>query len=144
MQRKRAASVILAALKAEKIPAKSYYEESQLETDEAQMRFSVFKLLLNRNDRVALRYLIGLDSGTFRANPYAKLREHCEISGDSPYDALEKLSAGTLQLKNSKTIIEQFDKIKKALTDLEQHVNDVQKLVDALFPASVAEICRPS
>jgi DNA helicase-2/ATP-dependent DNA helicase PcrA len=140
VQRKRAASVILEALKAEKIPAKSYYEESQLESDQAQIRFSIFKLLLNRNDRVALRYLIGLDSSTFRANPYAKLREHCESSGDSPYDALEKLSAGVLKLKNSTTIIEQFDKIKKALTDLERHVNDVQKLVDALFPADVSEL----
>jgi superfamily I DNA/RNA helicase len=41
VQRKRASSVILSALKGEKIPAKSYYEESQLETDEAQWRFSV-------------------------------------------------------------------------------------------------------
>ena len=31
--------------------------------------------------------------------------------------------------------------MKKALTDLEQHVkNDVQKLVDVLFPAGVPEL----
>lgn len=61
VQRKRAARVILNALRAAEVPAKSYYEESQLETDDAQMHFAVFKLLLNKNDRVALRYLLGID-----------------------------------------------------------------------------------
>ena len=78
VQRKRDARVILTALKAAEAPAKSYYEESQLETDDAQMRFAVFKLLLNKNDRVALRYLLGIGSQNFRANPYAKVCAHCE------------------------------------------------------------------
>ena len=37
VQRKRDARVILTALKAAEAPAKSYHEESQLETDDAQM-----------------------------------------------------------------------------------------------------------
>ena len=140
VQRKRAASVILTALKGVNIPAKSYYEESQLESDEAQMRFAMFKLLLNKNDRVALRYMIGLGSQTFRANPYAKLRRYCETSGDSPYRALEQLADGTITLKNSRTLIEQFEKIENALAELEVHKNDVQQLIDALFPAGIAEL----
>jgi DNA helicase II / ATP-dependent DNA helicase PcrA len=95
VQRKRAARVILTALKAAEAPAKSYYEESQLESDDAQMRFAVFKLQLNKNDRVALRYLLGIGSQNFRANPYAKVRAHCEKTGDAPYEALEKLSSGS-------------------------------------------------
>jgi hypothetical protein len=83
VQRKRAARVILNALKAAEVSAKSYYEESQLETDEAQKRFAVFKLLLNKKDRVALRYLLGFDSTNFRAPAYARVREHCENSGDT-------------------------------------------------------------
>jgi superfamily I DNA/RNA helicase len=98
VQRKRAARVTLNALKATEVPAKSYYEESQLETDDAQMRFAVFKLLLNEDDRVALRYLLGINSNDFRAPAYAKVRAHCENTGDTPYEALEKLSAGTLSL----------------------------------------------
>jgi DNA helicase-2/ATP-dependent DNA helicase PcrA len=78
VQRKRDARVILTALKAAEAPAKSYHEESQLETDDAQMRFAVFKLLLNKNDRVALEYLLGIGSQNFRANPYAKVCAHCE------------------------------------------------------------------
>lgn len=40
----------------EGIPAKSYYEESQLDSEAAQMRFALFKLFLDNEDRVALRY----------------------------------------------------------------------------------------
>jgi DNA helicase-2/ATP-dependent DNA helicase PcrA len=142
VQRKRAARVILNALKTADVPAKSYYEESQLETDDAQMHFAAFKLLLNNHDRVALRYLLGIGSQNFRANPYARVRAHCETTGDSPYHALEKLSAGTLMLPKTKPLIEQFDKIKKTLADLEQHKDDVPKLIDELFPASQPEIAE--
>jgi DNA helicase-2/ATP-dependent DNA helicase PcrA len=96
VQRKRAARVILNALKEAQLPAKSYYEESQLETDDAQIHFAVFKLLLNKNDRVALRYLLGIGSPNFRVRPYVRLRDHCETSGDTPWDALEKMLAGIL------------------------------------------------
>ena len=36
----------LNALKAAEVPAKSYYDESQLETDHAQMRFAFFNRFL--------------------------------------------------------------------------------------------------
>jgi DNA helicase II / ATP-dependent DNA helicase PcrA len=139
VQRKRAARVVLNALKA---PAKSYYEESQLETDDAQMHFAVFKLLLKRHDRVALRYLLGIGSWNFRANPYAKVRAHCKKSGDTPWDTLEKLAAGMLILPHTKPLIEQFEKIKAALADLEPLKGDVPKLVDELFPAGQVEIAE--
>ena len=125
------------ALKAVGAPAKSYYEESQLETDEAQMRFAAFRLLLNRDDRVALRYLLGVGSHNLRANPYAKLRTHCETTGDKPFDAMEKMSAATVKYPHTKTLIEQFDKIKQALADLEPFKDDVPKLIDELFPANI-------
>jgi ATP-dependent DNA helicase UvrD/PcrA len=142
VQRKRAARVILDGLKAAEVPAKSYYEESQLETDDAQMHFAVFKLLLNKSDRVALRYLLGVGSQNYRASPYAKLRAHCEGTGDSPWDALENMSTGTLTLKYTKPLIDQFEKIKKVLGDLEPLKDDVPKLIDDLFPADVDTIAE--
>lgn len=142
VQRKRAARVILTALNGVDVTAKSYYEESQLETDDAQMYFALFKLLLNKNDRVALRYLLGIGSQNFRAKPYGKLRAHCEQTGDAPFDALEKLSAGTLALLHTKSLIEQFDIIKKALADLEPIKDDVPKLIDGLFPTGLPEIAE--
>jgi superfamily I DNA/RNA helicase len=140
VQRKRASRIILDALKAADVPAKSYYEESQLETEEAQMHFAGFKLLLNKNDRVALRYLLGVGSPNFRAAAYAKLRAHCEKTGDTPWDTLEKVSDGKIKLPHIKPLVEQFEKIKAILADLEPFREDVPHLIDELFPADIPEI----
>jgi DNA helicase II / ATP-dependent DNA helicase PcrA len=140
VQRKRAARVILDALKAAGVLAKSYYEESQLETDEAQMHFAGFKLLLNKNDRVALRYLLGVGSQNFCATAYATVRVHCEQTGDTPWDALEKMSKATLNLPHTKPLIEHFEKVRDILAGLEPIKDDVPKLIDELFPASNAGI----
>jgi superfamily I DNA/RNA helicase len=143
VQRKKGAPAIVNALKTADVPAKSYYEESQLEAEESQMRFAVFKLFLNKDDRVALRYLVGISSNNFYAGAYAKLRAHCESTGDTPFDALEKLSAGTLKLPHTKPMVSQFDKIKKVLADLEPFRDNVPGLVDELFPddqASIADL----
>jgi DNA helicase II / ATP-dependent DNA helicase PcrA len=140
VQRKRAARVILDALKAAGAPAKSYYEESQLETDEAQTHFAGFKLLLNKNDRVALRYLLGVGSQNFRATAYAKLRAHCEETGDSPWDALEKMSKGTLTLPQTKPLIKHFEQVRDILLYLDQFKDDVPKLIDEWLSADNAAI----
>lgn len=140
VQRKKGAPILVNALKAENVPAKSYYEESQLETDEAQRRFALFKMLLNKDDRVALRYLLGFGSTNFRATPYTKMRVHCEQTGDAPFDALEKMAAGTLTLRHTKPLIEQFEKIRQDLADLEPFKDDVKNLIDRLFPNSVPSI----
>jgi DNA helicase-2/ATP-dependent DNA helicase PcrA len=142
VQRKRAARVILNALKEAQVPAKSYYEESQLETDDAQMHFAAFKLLLNKNDRVALRYLLGIGSPNFRVRPYARLRDHCETSGDTQWDALEKMLAGTLTLKYTQPLVNQFGIIKVELDKLEPLKDDVPKLIDELFPDNMPTIAE--
>ena len=63
---------------------KSYYEESQLNSEASQTRFALCKLFLNNEDRVALRHLLGSDVDDFRCKSYARVRKHCETSGDSP------------------------------------------------------------
>jgi DNA helicase II / ATP-dependent DNA helicase PcrA len=134
VQRKKGAPAVVDALKNAGLPAKSYYEESQLESEDAQMHFAVFKLFLNRDDRVALRYLVGVSSHNFYAGAYARLRAHCESTGDTPFEALEKLSDGTLTLPRTKPMVKQFGKITKALNELEPFREDVAELVEKLFP----------
>ncbi len=142
VQRRKAVPIIIDALKNAEVPAKSYYDESQLETDDAQLKFATFKLLLDRDDRVALRYLIGAGSSNFRATAYAKLRVQCEKTGDAPYAALEKLTSQALKLPNTSTLIKQFEKIEQVLVDLEALQDDVAKLIDKLFPLNVPEIAE--
>lgn len=98
VQRAVAGKPILNALKSEGIPAKSYYEESQLDSEAAQTRFALFKLLLDNEDRVALRYLLGCDRDDFRHKAYARVRQHCEANGDSPWVAMDKLADKALAI----------------------------------------------
>ena len=142
VQRKVAARMIVNALKAAEVPAKSYYEESQLETDDAQMRFAVFKLLRNKEDRVALRHLLGINSNNFRAPAYAKVRAHCEDTGDAPFEALEKLSAGTLSLPHMQSLTDHFNEIREVLADLEPLKDDLPKLIEELFPPDVEAVAE--
>jgi DNA helicase II / ATP-dependent DNA helicase PcrA len=135
VQRKTAGRRILDALKKMKLPAKSYYDESQLDSKEAQVKFALFKLLLNKEDRVALRYLLGESTSTYRKGPYQKLRTHCEDTGDTPWQGLEKIVAGTLKLQNTGSLAEAFKLIKAELADLAAKEADLNSFIDAMFPA---------
>ncbi len=129
VQRKRAARVILNALKEAEVPAKSYYEESQLETEDAQMHFAAFKLLLNPDDRVALALPPRHSLAEFSCRPYARLRDHCEKTGDLPCDALEKMAAGTFKLQAHGATRGAVQKDQEVLAKLEPFKNDVPKLI---------------
>lgn len=133
-QREYVANAVLAALKAAAVPAKSYYEESQLNSAFAQERFSQLKLLLDEEDRVALRYLLGAGAESFRAPAYARLRAYCEQSGLSPWQTLEGLAAGQIQIKHAGSLVAEFVKIKDQLDGLKAAGEDVAVLIDLLFP----------
>src|SRR5262249_50275521 len=61
-QRATFATPIFNRLRQRGIPTKSYYAEAELDTLGAQERFAILKLLLDNEDRVALRWLLGRGS----------------------------------------------------------------------------------
>jgi len=134
VQRAKIGRLIFDALRDALVPVKSYYEESELDTPAAQEQFALFKLLLDPQDRVALRYLLGLGHADLRANQYRRLRDYCEVHGTSPWDTLVLLSNGQLHLPHSNTLVQRFNAIQAQLHHLSGHVSDLQLLVDALFP----------
>ncbi|TCT06531.1 ATP-dependent helicase [Aquabacter spiritensis] len=134
VQRAVAAKPILQALRVAEIPAKSYYEESQLDSETAQMRFALFKLFLDNEDRVALRYLLGSDVDDFRCKPYARVRKYCEGSGDSPWQAMNKLADDALTLAHTKPLVARFKLLTEALAELDAVKADVQAFIDELLP----------
>lgn len=142
VQRRGYGKSIMDALKAANVPAKSYYDESQLETEPAQKRFALFKLLLDREDRVALRYLLGAGSADFRSGAYARLRDHCETSGDSPWKAMEKLVAGEVKLALTGGLVAAFKALVDSLNELEAMKADLPALVEALFPDGSDDIAE--
>lgn len=140
VQRKALGTEIVKKLRALGVPTKSYYEETQLDSDESQLRFAALKLLVDREDRVALRYLLGLGSNDMRAKSYKRLRDHCELMGQSPWQALMSLQAGLIKIPHTKSLVDQFANIQSTLDSLDTHQNSLTDLVDTIFPSSMPEL----
>jgi DNA helicase II / ATP-dependent DNA helicase PcrA len=128
-QRRVIGNPIHDALRARGIPSKSYYQETELDSEVAQERLAVFKLFVNRADRIAFRWLLGQGSNDFRAGAYARLRTYCEHAGDSPWDALTKLANGEIALRYSRHLVNRFHAIQNELRFLQEH-NGVADFVD--------------
>ena len=114
-------------------PVRSYYAEAELDAIDAQQKFALLKLFVDRQDRVALRWLVGLNYNNWNAAGYRRIREHCEQSGATPWEALEQLANGIIQLPYTQNVVAAFNEIVAALDQLEA-LPDLAGVVDALFP----------
>jgi len=118
-QRSVIGTPIYRALVEREVPTHSYYAESELDAEEAQTRFAMLKLYVDREDRVALRWLLGLGRNDWRRNAYQRLRTRCEGAGISPWQALEQLAASIITIPYTAPLVEQFIEIRDELTRLE-------------------------
>lgn len=123
---------IRAALRGADIEAHSYFAEEQLEEEAAQRAFTLLTLLANPKDRVALRCWLGGWVTGHRAGSYAKLRAYCEANDIAPWDVLEKLHSGEIQISTTSALVASFRELQAELDALK--TNKGQALLDALFP----------
>jgi DNA helicase II / ATP-dependent DNA helicase PcrA len=112
--------------------AQSFYFEDALKPQAAAEGFSLLTLLVDPNDRPALRYWLGAEAQDCRRRPYARLRQHCNQSGVSPRDALQALAAGTAAIPYTGTLVPRFNLLQQRLGVLAGL--GAQQLIDALFP----------
>lgn len=124
---------IYEALLAREVPARSYYAEAELDTEDAQRRFAILKLFVDREDRVALRWLLGLGSSSWRSPAYRRVTQQCYTSGLTPWNVLEHLLTGQIKLPHTRQLVGEFKAIKESLEQLET-LPDLSAVVDALFP----------
>ena len=126
---------IYEALQGRNVPVRSYYSEAELsDSMDAQRRFALLKLFVNREDRVALRWIVGLNGNNWNASGYRRLRDHCEATGLTPWQAMEQISAGTLQIPYTANLIAEFDAVVVELNALEA-LPDLTAVIDVLLPA---------
>ena len=119
--------------------AHSFFHEEALDGDpksiqdsSAQQTFTLLNLLVNQEDRVALRCWCGFGSSSLRSNEWNNLRQYCEANDQSPRAVLEMLARGDIRLPNCRHIFNRF-------RELQQRLNEIgelrgQTLVDTLFP----------
>ncbi|HZL41325.1 MAG TPA: ATP-dependent helicase [Pseudolabrys sp.] len=143
-QRGAIGTPIYDSLRLNAVPVRSYYAEAELDKIEAQRRFAVLKLFVNPQDKVALRWLIGLPGSNWNAAGYRRVREHCAATGHAPWQVLEQLSAGVLQLGHTQNIVAAFNEVAGELAALEE-CPDLSAVIDSIFPednASVIDLRR--
>lgn len=124
---------IYEALVARQIPVRSYYAEAELDAPDARRAFAKLKLFVNRDDRVALRWLVGIDGHNWHAAGYRRVREYCETSGLTPWQALEQIAAGNLMLPHTGGIVVAFNQLVAELDALET-LAGLTDIVNEVFP----------
>ncbi len=124
---------IFERLVAEEIPVKSYYAEAELDAEEAQRRFALLKLYANRNDRVALRWLLGLGSNNWRARSYRRIRARCEEENSTPWQVLSDITDGHYSIPHVGQLVSRFKEIRDQLLELEECPN-LLAAIDYIFP----------
>lgn len=119
------------------IAVHSFYHEEALESDAAKRAFALLSLLVDPEDRVALRWWLGHGSPSSSKNAYQRLRQHCETVGTSPRAALEALDQGGLALAGVGALIDKYRELKANLAGLTGRT--LTQVVDALLPAGNEE-----
>jgi DNA helicase II / ATP-dependent DNA helicase PcrA len=136
-QRATFATPIFERLRTAGIPTKSYYAETELDTMEAQERFAILKLLLNNEDRVALRWLLGRGHDSWHASQYARLIARVRQDGTSPWTTLASMAAGIIKIPHTAQIVRRFTEIRNEITALEV-LPDLGQFIQLWLPANPA------
>jgi DNA helicase II / ATP-dependent DNA helicase PcrA len=118
------------------ITAHSYYNDKLLEPDEAQVAMTKLQLLNNPQDRVALRYWLGVGSPSWRRGQYLHLRNHCEQHGREPAEVLAQVAAGQIQVAGMNQLTARYKKLHAEVNRLSQL--SATDLFGDLFPAGSA------
>jgi DNA helicase-2/ATP-dependent DNA helicase PcrA len=115
--------------------ASSFYYEDALSEEEAAVGFAVLTLLVDVQDRPALRTWLGASSADGRSGSYKRLRDHCEAIGMTPYDAMQGVVAGTVNIPYIAPLRSRFVALTRRLATLQNA--PLQNIIDDIFPAHV-------
>lgn len=122
------------ALQAAGINAHSFFTEELFENDDAKMAISILNLLVNRNDRVALRSALGIGVDTKNSKGYKRIHDYCESNGTEPFQVLEKLCNGEIEISHTQNVVATFQDVRDRLATFAEI--DPIDVVNTLFPAT--------
>ncbi|MFC1547714.1 ATP-dependent helicase [Candidatus Neomarinimicrobiota bacterium] len=120
------------ALKDRGVPVHSFFHENILMAIAAQRAFTLLTLIVNPEDRVALRWWLGEGSPSTRKGEYFRLRAYCESTGESPWEALSGMVSGRINIQRTTNILEKFRNLCNEMNGLRSL--SLPALVDNLFP----------
>jgi DNA helicase-2/ATP-dependent DNA helicase PcrA len=103
------------ALQNAAVPSELCYQESQFDEEGAKEKMAFLSLAGDQDDRVALRYLVGVGSNDWRTAQWAKIRQASVVEGKSPWDILSEMKAGTRPTTGVKALFNCFKGIQTQL-----------------------------
>ena len=118
------------------ITAHSFYNDKLLEPEDAQVAIAKLQFLSDPEDRVSLRYWLGIGSPSWRRGQYATLRGYCEQNDRAPAEVLTQVAAGQLQLDGVNQLTARYQELQAEVTRLNQL--SVTDLFSDLFPSGSA------
>lgn len=127
---------IFEALHAHNAPVRSYYAEAELDARSAQEHFAYLKLLVDREDRVTLRWLVGLNSANWLCRDYCRLRGYADAQAISPCQVLCNIADGPSHVAHTGALVKRFSVIRAELDRLTALHTDAGTagIIDDLFP----------
>lgn len=125
--------IIRDSIQTQGINAHSFYHEELLEPQEAQKAFSILTLMVNPDDRVSLRYLLGCESNTHLSRQYSILRQRAEDDQQEPNQILQRCIAQEIQIARITNLLNRFKEVNQSLIDLRDL--SAMQVIDRLFPA---------
>ena len=104
----------------------------KLQESQAQQAVTLLNLLVDLDDRVALRCWCGFGSPSLRSGAWKRLRRYCERTGQAPREALQQMTRGELKLPNCQELVNRFELLMASLSGLTELSG--RDLIDKLFP----------
>lgn len=99
--------------------ALSYFVEDELKKTSAAEGYCLLKLMVDPNDRAALRAWLGLGSKTGYVGSYTRLRAYSQQESIEPRDALEAIDQDEITIPFTAPLLARYKLLKGKLADIE-------------------------
>ena len=121
------------------VPAQSFFSEEELGNDSAREAIALLRLVVDPDDLVAIRVLLGLGESAGRSEAYGRLRKAANEQATTVGEVLRRLASGEkLRGLNIPALVTRY---RSAMTRLE-HLKTLstEELIDELLPEGDEEL----
>lgn len=114
------------------LQAHSFFHEEAIESQLSQRSITLLNLKIKPDDRIALRFWLGMDSKDWRARQYKILCDEAKRRNISVRELLDLVSSNRLNIKNITQIKKAYIELLGNLETLKE--KSVLELINILFP----------
>ncbi len=114
------------------IPARSFFTEEELGSDDAREALALLRLVVDLDDAPALRVMAGLGDAAGRSEAYQRLLAVCRAEAQTPAQILQRLHNGEKLGVTVPALVQRYGHAMAKAAQLQEL--DLPKLVEALLP----------